>query len=108
PTSLSWANWAMAEVVTGQTDFNPAWLLGQVPFVSFFCDNDALYSMRFLTFGGGEAYGYKLDDFVDNKHYFAASTTHPDDLDIVDKHAEQAAAGGSPVISRYRLVQADG
>lgn len=98
----------MAESEARELDFNPAWLIGQVPFVSFFCENDALYSMRFLTFGGGEAYGYKLDDFVDNKHYFAASTTHPDDQDIVDKHAEQAVAGGSPVISRYRLVQADG
>jgi hypothetical protein len=84
------------------------WLLANVPFVSFICDNDALYSMRFLTAGGGEAFGYKLDDFVDNKHYFAASTTHPEDQDIVDSHAEQAVAGGAPVVSRYRLVQADG
>ena len=84
------------------------WLLANVPFVSFFCENDALYTMRFLTVGGGEAFGYDVNDFIDNKHYFAASTTHPEDLDIVDAHAEQAAAGGRPVVSRYRLVQADG
>ena len=83
------------------------WLLANVPFVSFICDNDPLYSMRFMAGGGGEAFGYKLDDFVDNKQYFAASTTHPEDMDIVDAHAEQALAGGSPVVSRYRLLQAD-
>lgn len=84
------------------------WLLANVPMVSFICDNDPLYSMRFLTAGGGEAFGYKLDEFIDNKHYFAASTIHPEDQDIVDAHADQAVAGGAPVISRYRLVQADG
>lgn len=84
------------------------WLLANVPFTSFYCENDAFYTMRFLTSGSGDAFGYDTEDFVDNKHYFAASTTHPEDQDIVDAHAEQAAAGGRPVVSRYRLVQADG
>ena len=84
------------------------WLLANVPFVSFICENDALYSMRFLYAGGGEAYGYKLADFVQNKHYFAASTAHPDDLDIVDAHVEMAVAGNAPVVSRYRILPADG
>jgi hypothetical protein len=84
------------------------WLLANVPFVSFICDNDAFYTMRFLVGGGGHAFGYKLEEFIRNKHYFAASTTHPEDADIVDAHAEQAVAGGAPVVSRYRLVQADG
>jgi hypothetical protein len=84
------------------------WLLANVPFVSFICENDAFYTVRSVFGGEGEAFGYKLEDFVRNKHYFAASTTHPDDVDIVDAHAEQALAGGAPVVSRYRLVQADG
>jgi hypothetical protein len=92
----------------GDPHITDDWLLANVPFVSFICENDPLYSMRFLYAGGGEAYGYKLEDFVHNKHYFAASTTHPDDVDIVDAHAEQAAAGGAPVVSRYRMVQASG
>jgi hypothetical protein len=92
----------------GEPSITENWLLANVPFVSFICENDALYSMRFLFAGGGEAYGYKLEDFVRNNHYFAASTTHPEDIDIVDAHAEQAVAGGAPVVSRYRLVQADG
>jgi hypothetical protein len=92
----------------GDPHITDDWLLANVPFVSFVCENDPLYSKRFLYAGGGEAYGYKLEDFVQNKHYFAASTTHPDDVDIVDAHAEQAVAGGAPVVSRYRMVQANG
>lgn len=98
----------MPDQETGASAIHDDWLLANVPFVSFFCDNDALYTMRFLQGGGGEAFGYNLQDFVDNKHYFAASTTHPEDQDIVDAHAEQASSGGRPVVSRYRLVQADG
>ncbi|MCB9932911.1 MAG: PAS domain-containing protein [Planctomycetes bacterium] len=90
----------------GQLD--EGWLLANVPFVSFVCDNDALYSMHFIAAGSGKAFGYKLDDFIRNKHYYAASTTHPEDQDIIDAHAEQAASGGAPVVSRYRLVQANG
>lgn len=85
-----------------------SWLLANVPFVSFVCDNDALYSMRFLSAGSEGLFGYAPEDFIDNRRFFAASTTCPEDLDIVDAHAEQAIAGGSPVVSRYRLVQASG
>jgi hypothetical protein len=98
----------MPERGSGDSIIDERWLLANVPLTSFFCENDALYTMRFLTAGNGQAFGYSLDEFVDNKHYFAASTVHPEDQDIVDSHAEQAAAGGRPVVSRYRLVQADG
>lgn len=90
------------------THIDDAWLLANVPFVSFVCDNDALYSMRFLTAGSEGLFGYAPEDFIDNQRYFAASTTFPEDLDVIDAHAEQAIAGGSPVVSRYRLVQASG
>lgn len=98
----------MSETQRTTANIDEGWLLGNLPFVSFVCDNDALYSMRLIVPGSGGVFGYQPEDFVDNKHYFAASTIHPDDQDIVDAHAEQAAAGGSPVVSRYRLAQADG
>jgi PAS domain S-box-containing protein len=84
------------------------WLLANVPFISFVCDNDPAHAMRFLFTGGGQAYDGKLEDLLRDKHYFAASTTHPEDVDIVDAHTKQAVAGGATVVSRYRLVQADG
>ncbi|MCB9893700.1 MAG: PAS domain-containing protein [Planctomycetes bacterium] len=84
------------------------WLLANVPFISFVCENDAAYSMRFMTAPEGKAFGYKVEDFVDNKQYYAASSLHPDDVDFVDKAAEQVAAGASPVAYRYRMVRADG
>lgn len=98
----------MTEPQRDSTHIDDAWLLANVPFVSFVCDNDALYSMRFLTAGSEGLFGYAPEDFIDNQRYFAASTTFPEDLDVIDAHAEQAIAGGSPVVSRYRLVQADG
>lgn len=98
----------MPEPESGTSSVAVRWLLENVPFTTFFCENDALYTMRFIAAGNGEVFGYDPQDFINNRHYFAASTIHPEDQDIVDAHAEQAAAGGSPVVSRYRLVQADG
>lgn len=98
----------MSETQRTTANINEGWLLSNLPFVSFVCDNDALYSMRLIVPGSAGVFGYSPEDFVNNKSYFAASTIHPDDQDIVDAHAEQAAAGGSPVVSRYRLVHADG
>ena len=90
------------------SEISDDWLLASMPFISFCCENDALYSMRLLTGPGNGAFGYQYSEFVDNKNYFAASTTFPEDQDIVDSHAEQALAGGRPVVSRYRFVTADG
>lgn len=98
----------MSETQRTTANINEGWLLSNLPFASFVCDNDALYSMRFLTAGSEGLFGYAPEDFINNQRYFAASTTYPEDLDIIDAHAEQAIAGGSPVVSRYRLVQANG
>ena len=97
----------MGESEEPTTAASAEWLLQNMPFVSFICDNDAFYSMRFMS-GPEHAFGYDLNDFVDNKNYFAASTTHPEDQDILDAHAERAVHGGRPVVSRYRLVTAEG
>lgn len=83
------------------------WLLRQIPAVSFFCENDPQYTMRILIGGSGRAFGYDLDDFIDNRSYFAASATHPEDLDVVDAHAEFAVTHPAPAVSRFRLIQAD-
>ncbi len=97
----------MATTMTSAREIPTDWLLKNVPYVSLFCANDPLYTMRFLCHGRGEAFGYNLDSFVDNKQYFAASTILPADQDIVDAHVEQALSGASPVVSRYRIVASD-
>lgn len=97
----------MATTMTSAREIPTEWLLNNVPYVSLYFDNDPLYTMRFVCHQRGEAFGYKLASFVDNKQYFAASTTFPPDQDILDAHVEQALAGASPVISRYRVVAAD-
>ncbi|MBE7491810.1 MAG: PAS domain-containing protein [Planctomycetes bacterium] len=87
---------------------NAEWVLRQVPVISYFCENDGLYTMRWLNAGGGNDLGYDLQDFVNNKHYFAASAVHPDDLDVVDQFAERALASQRPIVARYRLVHVQG
>lgn len=87
---------------------NAEWVLRQLPAISYFCENDGLYTMRWLNAGSGNDLGYDLQDFVDNRHYFAASAVHPDDLDVVDQFAERALASRRPVIARYRLVHVEG
>jgi len=91
-----------------QPDFSAEWVLRQLPVISYFCENDGLYTMRWLNAGGGNDLGYDLQDFVNNKHYFAASAIHPDDLDVVDHFAERALASQRPIVARYRLVHVEG
>jgi len=84
------------------------WVLQQLPGMTYVCENDEFYTMRFLCAGGGYTFGYDLKDFVNNQHYFAASVIHPDDLDIVDEHADTLVRRRGNCVSRYRLVRADG
>lgn len=98
----------MATRMASAREIPTDWLLNNVPFVSLYCANDPFYTMRLLCHGKGEVFGYQLESFVQNKQYFAASTIYPQDQDIVDAHVEQALTGASPVVSRYRIVAADG
>ncbi|MCC7508277.1 MAG: PAS domain-containing protein [Planctomycetes bacterium] len=84
------------------------WVLRELPGLTYVCENDEFYTMRFLCSGSGHAFGYNLQDFVDNKHYFAASAIHRDDHDLVDHFAETMNLHARPIVARYRLVRADG
>jgi PAS domain S-box-containing protein len=84
------------------------WVIRQLPGITYLCSNDELYTMRFVCEGFGSTIGYDLQDFIDNKHYFAASVIHPDDVDLVDELAEIAAARRGKVMARYRIVNAKG
>lgn len=84
------------------------WVLRELPGFTYVCENDEFYTMRFLCGGSGHAFGYNLQDFVDNKHYFAASAIHLDDHDLVDQFAETMNQHARPIVARYRLVRADG
>ena len=97
----------MGESDQQSSSISDEWLLKNLPFISFYCENDALYSMRFLS-GPDPIFGYDLNDFLDKKRYFAASAILPEDLDIMDAHAEQAVAGGRPVVSRIRVATTEG
>lgn len=84
------------------------WIIRHLPGISYFCENDERYTMRFLCGGSGHDFGYDLQGFVDNKHCFAASVVHPHDLDLVDEFAELMVAHPRPMAARYRLVRSEG
>jgi PAS domain-containing protein len=85
-----------------------AWVLSKLPGVSFVCDNDEFYTMRFIALGGDPLLGYQPEQFLASKEYYAASVVHPDDQDILDQQSELVARRPGNVIARYRMISAEG
>ncbi len=83
-------------------------MLKELPGVAYLCDNDGLYTMRFLSPTLREVVGYAPGDFIANKKHFAASVVLPEDLDVVDEFAELVAHTDATVGARYRLVRSNG
>ncbi|MCC6573410.1 MAG: PAS domain-containing protein [Planctomycetes bacterium] len=79
-----------------------------MPGVAYICENDGLYTMRYITPTLRSVLGYEPADFIDNKRHFAASVILPEDLDVVDEFAEIVAKADIAVTARYRLVRASG
>ena len=89
-------------------DVSDRGLLEHMPTVSFVCENDEFYTMRNLSASVLRMFGYRPEEFIDNKRIFAASVVFPADLDLIDEQAEAAFSSNSPVTSRVRLVRSDG
>ena len=79
------------------------WVLDQLPLVTFFCENDEYYTIRYAAASGGGAFGYKLTDFIDNRNRFAVSALEQSDLRVMEQATEQALLGTSPVVARLRI-----
>lgn len=79
-----------------------------LPGIGYMCENDELYTMRFITPTLRELMGYNPEDFIHNRKHFAASVIVPDDLDVVDEFAETIVSTGLLMAARYRLVRANG
>lgn len=83
-------------------------VLDCMPAVAYLCENDELYTMRYISPTLKSVVGYAPEDFIDNRKHFAASIVLPDDLDVADEFAEAVAAARKPVAARYRLVRSNG
>ena len=72
------------------------------------CQNDASYTMLYMTDGIQPLTDYPASDFIGNQVRAFTSITHPEDLDLVDKAVGAALETRSNWDIDYRLVGRDG
>lgn len=88
--------------------FNAESLLAEMPTVSYICENDEFYTMRYISSSILLMLGYRADEFIDNASSFGASVAHPEDLEIIDAFAEALLSSRQTLTARVRLVRRDG
>ena len=72
------------------------------------CQNDASYTMLYMTDGIQPLTDYPAGDFIGNRVRAFTSITHPDDLGTVDKAVGAALESRTNWDIDYRLVSRDG
>jgi PAS domain S-box-containing protein len=82
-------------------------LAATLPGAVYRCDNDADWTMRYMSDEVLNLTGYPASDFIDNRRRSFASVIHPDDLHITYQ-AEQAIARQQSFELTYRLQRAHG
>lgn len=96
------------DAVPKKSPIEAQWVLDHLPLVTFFCENDEYYTIRYAAASGGGAFGYKTADFIDNRNHFAVSALEQSDVRIMELAAEQALLGASPVVARLRIRDVHG
>lgn len=82
-------------------------LVANLPGAVYRCDNDANWTMRYMSDEVLNLTGYPASDFIDNRQRSFASVIHPDDLPITYQ-AHEAIARQHSFELTYRLQHADG
>ena len=82
-------------------------LVANLPGAVYRCDNDADWTMRYMSDEVLNLTGYPASDFIDNRQRSFASVIHPDDLPITYQ-AHEAIARQHSFELTYRLQHADG
>jgi len=72
------------------------------------CDNDADFTMHYISSPIRNISGYPPGDFVRNKARSYASIIHPDDLETVSRIVAAAVENKKPFTLEYRILHADG
>lgn len=79
-----------------------------LPVVTLYAANDEHYTLKFANAEAARLLGYPVEEFLENRHYTAASVVHPHDLDFLEWMDEQMAREGGTLVARYRLIDAEG
>ena len=88
--------------------FNLEELVHGLPVAVIVVARDDDYTLRFANAETARLIGYDIDDFLNSKKYAAATAVHPDDLDLLAQADEIQSRTRKTLITRYRLVAADG
>ncbi len=83
-------------------------LLSNLPGMAYRCNNDANWTMEFISEGCVLLTGYKQQAFVGNKEIAYADIIHPDDRQLVWDHVQAAIAESRHFQVEYRIRTASG
>ncbi|MEM6423848.1 MAG: AAA family ATPase [Cyanobacteria bacterium P01_D01_bin.128] len=83
-------------------------LLSNLDGAVYRCQNDADWTMEFMSNAIEELSGYLASDFINNQERTYASLIHPDDTALVDEAVAQGVALQQPFTMEYRIIHRDG
>ncbi|KAI9130701.1 PAS domain S-box protein [Acaryochloris sp. CCMEE 5410] len=83
-------------------------LLTNLDGVVYRCQNDANWTMEFMSDAVTALSGYPAADFIDNRHRSYTSIIHPDDMEWVDQAINEQLTRHQPFSLEYRVIHRDG
>jgi PAS domain S-box-containing protein len=82
-------------------------LVSQLNSVVYRCDNDADWTMHYMSDAIEAVSGYPVSDFIGNNVRTFASIIHPDDAHSVEVAVDRALGQRRPYSMDYRIIRAD-
>ncbi|MFC1619707.1 PAS domain S-box protein [Candidatus Neomarinimicrobiota bacterium] len=83
-------------------------LVSQLSSVVYRCDNDADWTMQYISDAIETITSYPASDFIGNQVRSFASIIHPDDAHSVEVAVDRALGQRRPYSIDYRIIRADG
>jgi PAS domain S-box-containing protein len=85
-----------------------ATLLSNLTGMAYSCQNDANWTMLFVSQGCLEMTGYTPEEFIHNRSVAYASLIHPDDVEFLDDTVQASLAQQCPFQVTYRITTKQG
>ena len=83
-------------------------LVSQLNSVVYRCENDADWTMHYISDAIESISGYPVSDFIGNRVRSFASIIHPDDAHSVEVAVDRALERRRPYSMDYRIIRVDG
>jgi PAS domain S-box-containing protein len=82
-------------------------LISNLPGVAYKCQNDAQWTMEFVSKGCFQLTGYKTEDLINNKKISYNDLIHPDDRQMVWDTIQTSLKDNKPFKIIYRIITSD-